>query len=274
MQKIAVLILIIYTTSVIYPDNEILNFWTRDKMLQAKPMSLIMIDKDPLKKTSFINQTIEVPKEDYSKLPFESTGKFFFTFNGESYSCTANSLDKNIIITAGHCVSDGRGSFFKDFMFCPQYYLGECRKGKYPGNKVVTTDEWHRNFYLAKDYSFIKVGKNERNEELSMNVKPLKLVINLPRDQHCIALGYPSNIGGSEKMVQSIGKQSLGHSDFKPPTVRFPSMMTFGSSGGCWSLNNSFINSIVSYGSSRDPNHFYGPYFDQDVEKLKKQLDE
>lgn len=273
MQKLTILFFIVYSLCSLL-NIDILRFWNKERMLKAKPMDLIMIDKEPFQKTISKNETIEVPKEYYSKLPFESSGRFFFTHNGESYSCSANLVDKTIIMTAGHCVSSGRGSFFKDFMYCPQYYLGECPKGKYPGNKVVVTSEWHNTFYLGKDYSFLKLGNNERNDSVSKFVNPLKIIKNLERNQECVALGYPANIGGGEKMVQSIGKQSMGHTEYDPPTVRFPSTMTFGSSGGGFTLNQNMINSLVSYGSSRDPEHLYGPYFDDQVENLKRKLDE
>ena len=70
-------------------------------------------------------------------------------------------------------------------------------------------------------------------------------------------------------MIQSTGQQTMGHTSRVPPTVKFPSKMTYGSSGGPWIITSteedskapSKVNGNVSYGNpAQDPNNFYGPY--------------
>jgi hypothetical protein len=83
-----------------------------------------------------------------------------------------------------------------------------------------------------------------------------------------MALGYPGNIGGGNKMVQATGTISLGSTAFSPNTQKLPSTMTFGASGGPWIVNSNQVNGLNSYITSTNPSFMYSPYFDAKIQNL------
>jgi V8-like Glu-specific endopeptidase len=247
-------------------------FWTKERMLSAKPMDLIISDevvaiKGEIQFAAF-NGTRENPTP--NKYPYATAGRLFFSTGSGQSSCTASSVGNDIILTAGHCVSSGRGRYYTQFSFCPQHKDGACPEGRFTGAKVVTFARWHNGADLGRDVAFVKVSAG-----LESKVGSVEVAVNLPRTQTCDALGYPGNIGGGRRMIISSGIQSMGHTTRNPPTVKFPSRMTYGSSGGPWIIKSADakrkVNGNVSYGNpTADPNNFYGPYFDTEVANLLK----
>ncbi|EGV19324.1 trypsin-like serine peptidase [Thiocapsa marina] len=57
----------------------------------------------------------------YDIWPRSVHGKLFFSIGGSSYVCSATVIGRNVIATAGHCVSSGSGSWATNFLFCPGY---------------------------------------------------------------------------------------------------------------------------------------------------------
>lgn len=90
----------------------------------------------------------------YLVWPRSIHGKLFFTLNGGDFACSATVIGRSTIATAGHCVSDGSGTFATSLLFCPSYYQG----GAYPTRGcwgwafVVTSAGWH--FSGSPDYDY------------------------------------------------------------------------------------------------------------------------
>jgi len=255
--------------------TDVESFWTSERMKSATPMDLIIVDLQKegglySGEITFNNGTRENPTPE--KYPYATAGRLFFTTPRGQSSCSASSTPSDVILTAGHCVSTGRGNYYTNLQFCPQYKDGDCPKGRYTGSKIVTFAKWHNGADLARDVAFVKMSAG-----LEAKVGSVEIAANLPRSQKCDALGYPGNVGGGRRMIISTGSQSMGHTNRNPPTVKFPSRMTYGSSGGPWIIQSSDakrkVNGNVSYGNpNQDPNNFYGPYYDTEVLNLRKQL--
>jgi len=248
-------------------------------MLAAVPMDLI-ITKDleafPLSNNKNVTRpgTRPVPIESYNNYPYKSAGRLFFeTAPGRTSSCSASSVGNNLLLTAGHCVS-GQGRYYSKWSFCPQFYNNECVKGRFAGIRVWTTNEWHTRSQLGRDVAFVKVEKNEQGLSIEEVAGRYHMRYNSGRNLTCVALGYPGNHNNARTMTKSAGVQSNGHTNYSPMTVKFPSTMTFGSSGGPWAVDvndssNNEVNGLVSYGNpNADPNNFYGPYFDNLIREL------
>ncbi len=66
-------------------------------------------------------------------LPYPSAhGKVFFTDNGVNYVCSGSAItgtNESVVWTAGHCVYEGPGGFFTNFMFVPAYRDGAAPYG-------------------------------------------------------------------------------------------------------------------------------------------------
>jgi V8-like Glu-specific endopeptidase len=270
----------IVTKDLTLEEKATLALWTPENMKSATPMDLIIAeldgkvvaqDKTEIKYFNEGTRECQTP----GVYPFATAGRLFFeTARGRS-SCSASSVGNDIVLTAGHCVSSGRNVFYKNFMFCPQYKDGNCVAGRYTGLKVNTHNEWHTRTQLGRDVAFMKVTAG-----LEAKVGALEMVYNSGRNLKCEAMGYPGNIGRGERMIQSSGVQSMGSSAYRPPTVKFPSKMTYGSSGGPWivvtkSGKKNGVNGNVSHGNPNlDPNNFYSPYFDNEIQALRKKIEE
>jgi len=244
-------------------------------MMTATPMDIIIVDltKEKSEISTYIaqnNGTRENPTP--GVYPYATAGKLFFTVSGRQSSCSASSVGKDIILTAGHCVSSGRGQYYTNILFCPQFRDGNCPRGRFTGTRAVTFARWHNGQDLGRDVAFVKMSAG-----LETAVGHVEVAVNLPRTQRCDALGYPGNVGNAQRMIMSTGQQSTGHTNRTPVTVKFPSRMTYGSSGGPWIIISTDqirkVNGNVSYGNpTADPNNFYGPYYDTEVKNLERTL--
>ncbi len=103
----------------VYFDNLEKKIWTKEEMLAAKPIDLPMLPREEVERIHGINltQTIEDLKagalntrecEQQGTFPYSATGKLFMAGGG---SCSASYVGNGLIITAGHCVSNGRGQY-------------------------------------------------------------------------------------------------------------------------------------------------------------------
>ena len=69
-------------------------------------------------------------------------------------------------------------------------------------------------------------------------------------------------------MVESTGPMSTGTSSYSPPTLKIPSTMTFGASGGPWVVNNLQANGLNSHILSNPSTSMHSPYFDDTIKRL------
>ncbi len=52
--------------------------------------------------------------------PYRAIGKIFYTkSDGQNYVCSGSSIGGRAVLTAGHCVSDGKGKFHTNWVFIP-----------------------------------------------------------------------------------------------------------------------------------------------------------
>ena len=126
----------LYITEIIEPAkrNEALEFWTTERMKEARPIEELLEEDGILPKsipnhlpTKSILNTDYVQPEEYQMRPYAQTGKLFFTYQNRTASCSASSTGGNAVITAGHCISIN-GVFHSNWIFVPQYNNGMFRK--------------------------------------------------------------------------------------------------------------------------------------------------
>src|SRR5690606_28926049 len=116
--------------------KQVEEYWTKERMHRAIPMFITL---DSNGKISYNDKGPEdtgyVPDEDYTKSPYKQTGKVFFVMAGRNYVCSGSSNGNNAVLTAGHCVSDGRGKFHTNWMFRPQFKNGQNPSGTWVAKK-------------------------------------------------------------------------------------------------------------------------------------------
>jgi hypothetical protein len=74
-------------------------------------------------------------------MPATTVGKLYFDTPGGPSECTASvvaSANRSLIWTAGHCVSDGNGHWYSNWLFVPDYHNGSWPLGSWVWKSVST----------------------------------------------------------------------------------------------------------------------------------------
>lgn len=211
---------------------------------------------------------VEVPQ------PYPSAeGKVFFTSNsGVNYVCSGSALvsaNKSVVWTAGHCVNEGPGAFYHNFMFVPAYLNGSAPYGRFPERTLLTTAGWQSSGEFGVDLGAAVVGTNESGQSLDDVVAELSPVFNSTRSQSYGLYGYPAagKFNGQRMWVCNTA-WSTNDTSATPFTMGVPCNMTGGSSGGPWVTSAGAVASVVSYGYSNLKNVLFGPHMETEAQQL------
>ena len=188
----------------------------------------------------------EVNKKDLKKYPYSAIGKVFFTAFGLNYVCSGASIGNKAILTAGHCVSDGAGTWFSNHMFYAGAYASRpgrkfTKKAKFVAMTTWTYTSWHNNGNYCRDVAGIIATK-----PVQRRVGALGHSWNYnPAETHWSAFGYPAErtrtspeyFFDGTRMYQteaSFATQSWAtcSDSSEPVPFCFGSYMTGGASGG------------------------------------------
>ncbi len=280
-------------------------YWTPERMANAKayPLGKVVGDRAGASPAAVVTNYDYPPPHTtytwdstkalslYTQHPFKAMGKLFFTDDeGDDSVCSGTSIGGRAVLTAGHCISNGKGTYFTNVMFVPAYSKPN-KEGKYynaPFGKwyaeeIWTFDEWHRSKSWCRDVAFVVVKKN-LNMTLSQRVGSLGIAVNKPQVQHWNTFGWPADPPYDGRyMVQTQASFSALASDRSSITctdVLVPqgigTVMTGGSSGGPWVLDldpyergtsGNVVNSLNSFSWDGANDELFGPYFDDEVLK-------
>lgn len=130
------------------PHEKVIRYWTPERMSQALPLqrdSRPLPAAKPQKGGGGVSTSAGVSSEVPQPYP-SAFGKVFFTSNsGVNYVCSGAavlSANESVVWTAGHCVNEGPGAFYKNFLFVPAYRDGSAPYGKFAGLTLLTTSGW------------------------------------------------------------------------------------------------------------------------------------
>lgn len=229
----------------------------------------------------------QVSSDNYQDFPNRMVGKLFYThaITGDDWVCSAsavNSTNKRLIVTAGHCVSDGKGHWHTNFMFVPAYnpnHLDPDRRepyGRWSGCGVYTKLAWLNNSNFGQDLGMIKAC-DQGSEKLHDTVGFLGYWANASRNQTWHAFGYPGEAPfDGTKMTVCKAPHGTDDSSVSPPRIGIGCDMTGGSSGGPWILNYSsqggnsnYVNGVNSWKYYAQPEAMYSPYFGDEFLSLR-----
>ncbi|GAA4724397.1 Trypsin [Promicromonospora umidemergens] len=212
-----------------------------------------------------------------------STGKLFIGgVNGNRY-CSASALNtrsKRVVITAGHCVHEGRGgNWMKNVVFVPRYNGNASRPapyGKFQARTLHTFKAWINyggtTRGWGRDVGLISTYTNANNKRLVRVVGGNGLVVDKSYSFTASVFGYPSNLSNGEVMRACTGKAAKTRAI--PHTSKIVGCnFGKGSSGGpwLWKYNGDtrlgYTIGVTSFGPSN--NKFIGsPHFDVAVRSL------
>jgi len=228
--------------------------------------------------------TFAVPKEYYKTYPYMAVGKVFFVEDGEDNVCSASSIGGRAVITAGHCVSDEKGHFYKNWVFVPAY-IKEGKTpvkpyGTWPATDFILFGSYHKGGDMGRDVAFAVTENNDKGEKLSDVVGYLGFAYNKSRVQHWNMFGYPAvkPFDGSI-LYQSQASYADKDDSVEPTTMGMGTTQTGGCSGGPWILeftplndtDGNYVFGVNSYAYGKQPKLMYAPYFDDEVKRLKDQ---
>jgi V8-like Glu-specific endopeptidase len=224
-----------------------------------------------------IGQAVRIPRP-YGTLASRTNAKVFLKQDGGYYVCSGtlvNSPTKNMVSTAGHCVSDGNGHWSSDILVVPAY-SSKCDGcdnapfGVWYGSAVTTRTQWHYNSNLLQDVGYITLDKNSAGKNAVSLLGGRGTKWNLRRGQTFTAVGYPAAApftGSSQYKSRSLlvrNDDPSGGYWTGPKTMAIWSNMTGGASGGAW-MANGYQNGLNSYryisGPKANARQMYGPYF-------------
>ena len=256
--------------------DEVVRYWTADRMKNATPTERI-VGQSPKAKPgggkgkpgggTAAGTATEVP------LPYPSAeGKVFFTDSGVNYVCSGSAIlstNESVVWTAGHCVNEGPGAYYTNFMFVPAYRDGAAPYGRFVASTLLTTSSWQTSGEFGVDLGAAVVGTNESSQSLTDAVAELPLVFNSARNQSYRVYGYPAaKKFNGQRMYVCDTAWSRDDTSTTPNTMGVPCNMTGGSSGGGWVTAAGSVASVVSYGYSSLKNVLFGPHQETEAQEL------
>jgi hypothetical protein len=128
--------------------------------------------------------------------PHAVVGQLFFTEPSGDFVCSASVIRLNVIATAGHCVSDGNGRFYSNWLFIPAYHGGIAPFGRWNWAQVVVTGPWFNGgggVPNRQDDALIVLQENS-GQKIGQVTGYLGYEFNAPLPTHLTQLGYPCNL--------------------------------------------------------------------------------
>jgi V8-like Glu-specific endopeptidase len=189
----------------------------------------------------YYTSTRLIPVNAVTQYPYVTAGKLLYTKPGQAggFSCTASMISYRLLLTAGHCLNDGNGTFFQNFMFIPAFNNGTGPYGTWTWNTVFITQTWADGGGTvpnAADYGILVlndralIGEPVRRLGDYVGFLGTATLSLAPND--LVILGYPCNLDNANMMHQVFSGQSSV--PFFGNIARYGDDMEQGSSGGPW----------------------------------------
>ena len=179
----------------------------------------------------------------YLAYPRDLHGKLFFSFGASNFVCSATVIGRSTLATAGHCISDGSGTFASNFLFCPSYNQGGAnpQRGCWAWTQAFTSGRWHTLSDPDYDYACIvtpvtgtvianKIGNVTGWAGRAWNWS----------DVPTMTFGYPQGAPFNGTIIQQTASVEWYNVDFVgggQVSKVIGSDLTGGSSGGGWFLS-------------------------------------
>jgi V8-like Glu-specific endopeptidase len=169
--------------------------------------------------------------------PYSIEGQLSFTEPSGNFVCSATVQRIGVITTAGHCVSDGKGHFFTNWVFVPATRMGSAPFGKWVWSAVTTTSTWFNGgggVPNAQDVAVIVLAKNAAGQRIgSLTGYAGFNTPDLYGGQHVTVIGYPCNLDSCAKDHRTDAQASAASTN----TAIVGTDAAGGSSGGGWLIN-------------------------------------
>ncbi|WP_433183125.1 trypsin-like peptidase domain-containing protein [Actinoallomurus sp. CA-150999] len=208
-----------------------------------------------------------------------TTGKVFFTINGGDYVCSAGTIagaNRDLVITAGHCVQDAAGAWARNWLYVPGYDQGRRPYGAFTARHLFVPTAWSGRHDENNDVAIVALAAAGARHVADV-VGAQTVAFDQPRGAVVYGFGYPT--GGhydGERLAYCSGRTYPDrHRLTQDQGLRCD--MSEGASGGPWLAGfdpvtgRGVVTSVNSFKYSDDPATMYGPYFDAAVRRVYEQ---
>jgi V8-like Glu-specific endopeptidase len=192
---------------------------------------------------------------------------------GRCSGTSVNAPSFSLVITAGHCVHEGRHWMGSKWVFVPGYHYGERPFGTFVAKWLGSTPQWLKSENSNYDVGAAVVSRNERGERLVDAVGADDIAWSLSPKQVFDVYGYPVAEPFDGATLQHCAQTPYeGHAFFSlltpgPLNLAIHCEISAGASGGGWTINGNILNGVTANGYPGDDTN-YGPYFGKEVGKL------
>ncbi|WP_336211475.1 trypsin-like serine peptidase [Nonomuraea sp. LPB2021202275-12-8] len=206
-----------------------------------------------------------------------TTGRVFLTMSGVDFVCSAStvrSANRDVVVTAGHCVKDGTGGWAENWTFVPGYGTGSPRPyGQWTARRMFVAGPWSRTADDSYDVGMVALSTSGGRHVADV-VGTQQIAFNGTRGGHAFGFGYPADPPyDGEHLVYCSGRlRDDPYGDTRDQGLGCD--MTAGSSGGPWmstfdaATGKGTITSLSSFKYSNDQRTMYGPYLGDSAKKL------
>ncbi|SDG13605.1 V8-like Glu-specific endopeptidase [Sinosporangium album] len=205
-----------------------------------------------------------------------TTGRVFLTLGGVDFVCSAStvrSANKDVVVTAGHCVKDGKGAWADNWTFVPGYQAGRRPHGTFTARRMFVAGPWSRDGDDSYDVGMVALNTSG-GKHVTEVVGAQEIAFNGARGGAVYGFGYPADRPyDGQNLVYCAGRlASDPHRQTRDQGLRCD--MTAGSSGGPWlsgfdaQSGRGTITSVSSFKYSDDQKTMYGPYFGESAKQL------
>jgi V8-like Glu-specific endopeptidase len=220
-----------------------------------------------------------------------AVGKVFFSLGDTDFVCSGalvRSRHADVVLTAAHCVRNGRGQWATDWTFVPGYSDGTDPYGQYTARRFFVSPRWTGPGTASERYdvAFVQVTPvkpdGTRSREASA---PAALPIRFDASQTVAApspayvFGYPALPPYSGLYANYCAGQAAA-SAIRPGSVRAACTMTAGDSGGPWlagfspQAGTGTVTAVTAYKLSGNPRTLYGTVLGPSARALYRRASE
>jgi len=282
--------------------QRVLRYWTPERMRHAKPLTRLVRHRAPggshqaaPRKGRPLTVAPALPRLDSAignvlgsrdRRPGSTwtgggkvaatSGRVYLTMGSDQYYCSAgvvNSKNRDVVVTAGHCLKDGRGAWASKWTFVPGYHDGKAPYGGFTARRMFVAKGWSSSADDSDDVGMVAMNTSHGRHIVDVTGGQ-GIAFGKARPKSAWAFGYPSDPPyDGERLVSCHGGLSRD-SDTGDHGMRCD--MTEGASGGPWlssfhrSTGAGTLMSVTSFKYSDQDDALYGPYFGDQAAAIYK----
>ena len=181
-------------------------------------------------------ETVTAPKGTPKAVKFNgspTTGALFFTTGGKAHFCSASvvrSTQKDLLLTAAHCVYGSDNKFAGNIEYVPGYHDGKQPHGVWPVRSITIASNWRTSHNINMDFAFLAVAP-ESGKSIEQTTGGFTLGINLPDNEKIEAVGQNDTDAQPVRCATKSFRFRAGQLEF------YCRGFWTGTSGGPWVLH-------------------------------------